>query len=68
MLGDQTLFQREDMVEASWSVVTPILDVWKALPPLDFPNYPAGTWGPAEADELLANEGRAGRRIAPPRK
>ena len=61
--GDQTLFQRADMVEAGWSVVSPILDVWKALPPRDFPNYPAGTWGPAEADELIIRDGRSWRRI-----
>ena len=53
MLGDATLFQRSDMVEAAWHVVAPILDVWEALPPRRFPNYAAGTWGPPEADELL---------------
>jgi glucose-6-phosphate 1-dehydrogenase len=37
-------------------VVEPILDVWKALPPRQFPNYAAGTWGPKEADELLAHD------------
>jgi len=58
MAGDATLFQRADMVEASWQVVTPILDVWKALLPRDFPNYAAGTSGPAEADALLARDGR----------
>ncbi|HKE86833.1 MAG TPA: glucose-6-phosphate dehydrogenase [Vicinamibacterales bacterium] len=56
MSGDATLFQRGDMVEAAWSVVTPILDVWKALPPRNFPNYGAGTWGPAQADELLKHD------------
>jgi glucose-6-phosphate 1-dehydrogenase len=61
--GDQTLFQRADMVEAAWCVVNPILDVWKALPPRDFPNYPAGTWGPPEADELITRDGRSWRRI-----
>jgi glucose-6-phosphate 1-dehydrogenase len=61
MLGDPTLFQRADMVEAAWTVVQPILDVWKALPPRDFPNYAAGSWGPAQADELLHREGRAWR-------
>jgi len=59
MCGDPTLFQRADSVEDGWSVVTPILDVWRALPPRDFPNYSAGTWGPKEADELLARDGRA---------
>ena len=48
MIGDQTLFQRADMVEAGWCVVNPILDLWKALPPRNFPNYAAGTWGPNE--------------------
>jgi glucose-6-phosphate 1-dehydrogenase len=59
MLGDATLFQRADMTEASWAVVEPILDVWKALPPRDFPNYAAGAWGPQAADDLLEREGRA---------
>src|SRR5688572_4034688 len=59
MIGDATLFQRADMVEASWQVVDPILEIWKAIPARDFPNYSAGTWGPAAADELLAAEGRA---------
>jgi glucose-6-phosphate 1-dehydrogenase len=63
-MGDPTLFQRADMVEASWAVVQPILDVWTALPPRDFPNYAAGTWGPAQADELLRREGREWRDAA----
>ena len=58
MLGDATLFQRSDMVETAWHVVAPILDVWEALPPRRFPNYAAGTWGPPEADELLAKDHR----------
>lgn len=57
MLGDQTLFQRADMVEAGWDVVEPVLDVWRALPPREFPNYAAGSWGPKEADELIATSG-----------
>jgi glucose-6-phosphate 1-dehydrogenase len=61
MLGDSTLFHRSDMVEAGWCVVTPILDVWKALPPRNFPNYAAGTWGPKEADELIQKDGRKWR-------
>src|SRR5687767_1817279 len=59
MIGDATLFQREDMVEASWQIVNPILDVWKAVPARDFPNYSAGSWGPAEADQMLVADGRA---------
>ena len=58
MMGDATLFQRADMVEAGWSLIQPVLDVWKALPPRSFPNYDAGTWGPKEADELLERDGR----------
>jgi glucose-6-phosphate 1-dehydrogenase len=46
------------MVEASWTIVQPILDLWKALPPRDFPNYAAGSWGPEQALELLRREGR----------
>ncbi len=58
MIGDATLFQRADMVEESWEIVTPILDVWNAIPARDFPNYAAGTWGPKDADELLLADGR----------
>jgi glucose-6-phosphate 1-dehydrogenase len=61
MIGDPTLFQRADMVEAGWRVVEPVLDVWNALPPRDFPNYAAGTWGPKDADDLLQREGRQWR-------
>ena len=58
MTGDATLFQRADMVEASWSIVSPILDVWNAIPARVFPNYESGSWGPKESDELLGNDGR----------
>jgi len=62
MVGDATLFQRDDMVEAGWSVVNPVLDVWKALPPRNFPNYASGAWGPREADELIERDKRQWRR------
>lgn len=65
MIGDATLFQRADMVEASWAIVSPILDVWNAIPPRDFPNYPAGSWGPKEADDLLNADGRTWKNEAP---
>ena len=58
MVGDATLFQRADQVEAAWSVVAPIQAAWNSGPTLDFPNYKAGTWGPKEADELLTRDGR----------
>jgi glucose-6-phosphate 1-dehydrogenase len=61
MMGDSTLFQRADMVEAAWAAVQPILDVWNALPARDFPNYPAGSWGPEQANELLRRDGREWR-------
>ena len=61
MMGDPTLFQRADMVEAGWAVVQPILDVWAALPPRDFPNYAAGSCGPTQADDLLRRDGREWR-------
>jgi glucose-6-phosphate 1-dehydrogenase len=63
MIGDATLFQRADMVEAGWKVITPVLHTWESLPAERFPNYAAGTWGPAEADELLARDGRSWRTI-----
>ncbi len=58
MLGDAELFHRADLVEASWRIVTPVLDVWSTLPARDFPSYEAGTWGPAASFELLARDGR----------
>ena len=58
MKGDLTLFARQDSVETMWEIVDPIIGRWEANPPLHFPNYPAGTWGPPEADLLLEREGR----------
>jgi glucose-6-phosphate 1-dehydrogenase len=58
MIGDTTLFHRADLVEASWRIVTPVLDVWATLPARDFPNYDAGAWGPAAGAELLGRDGR----------
>ena len=63
MIGDQTLFQRADNVEAGWKVVQPVLDAWANRRPRDFPNYEAGTQGPRQADELLARDGRVWRKI-----
>jgi glucose-6-phosphate 1-dehydrogenase len=66
MIGDQTLFQRADMVEAGWTVVEPILDLWQAVPPRSFPNYASGTWGPKDADDLLQRDGRQWLKDRPP--
>jgi len=53
MLGDPTLFSTSKFVELAWALVTPILETWKNNPAADFPNYAAGTWGPAAADKLM---------------
>lgn len=63
MIGDATLFQRADNIEFGWAAVQPILDAWAANPPADFPNYVAGSAGPAAADQLLARDGRAWRAL-----
>jgi glucose-6-phosphate 1-dehydrogenase len=60
MTGDPTLYTRQDMVEASWQIVQPVLDVW-ANTKFDFPNYPAGSWGPKASDEMLARNGHVWR-------
>jgi glucose-6-phosphate 1-dehydrogenase len=60
MAGDPTLYTRQDMVDASWQIVQPILDVW-AHTKFDFPNYPAGSWGPKASDEMLARQGHVWR-------
>jgi glucose-6-phosphate 1-dehydrogenase len=58
MLGDITLFARDDWMERSWELIDPILKAWSEdRSPV--PQYRAGTWGPEEADELLARDGRA---------
>jgi len=61
MKGDSTLFQRADAVEAAWRALQPVLDVWHAIPPRDFPNYAAGSWGPSGADELMSKDSRKWR-------
>jgi glucose-6-phosphate 1-dehydrogenase len=63
MIGDATLFQRADNIEAGWQAVQPILSAWAKHAPEDFPNYAAGTDGPAAADELLARDRRAWRPL-----
>ena len=60
-LGDATLFTRADEVEEQWSLVDTIVAPWKRDRP-SFPNYEAGTWGPAASDELMKRDGRKWRR------
>jgi len=61
MLGDATLFTRSDEIEEQWALVDAIVAFWQRDRPA-FPNYPAGTWGPAASDELLHRDGRSWRR------
>jgi glucose-6-phosphate 1-dehydrogenase len=61
--GDASLFTRADEVEEAWSLIDPIVEAWASMDAPAFPNYDAGTWGPPEADELLAREGRHWRRL-----
>ena len=63
MIGDQTLFQRADMVEETWRVVQPVLDAWAGTPAPYFPNYASGHDGPEAAHHLLAEDGRAWRPV-----
>ena len=60
LLGDATLFTRADEVEEQWAIVDAMVAPWKRDRP-NFPNYAAGTWGPATAAELLARDGREWR-------
>jgi len=60
MLGDATLFTRSDEIEEQWALVDAIVSFWQR-DRISFPNYPAGTWGPAAADELMKRDGRSWR-------
>jgi glucose-6-phosphate 1-dehydrogenase len=57
--GDATLFMRADQVEASWSILTPVMTAWANTPPIEFPDYRSGTWGPESAEVLIAQDGRS---------
>jgi glucose-6-phosphate 1-dehydrogenase len=63
MFGDATLFAHRDGVEATWALMTPILEAWAKEPIRDLPNYAAGTWGPATADAMLKSDGRRWRKL-----
>jgi glucose-6-phosphate 1-dehydrogenase len=63
MIGDATLFTRSDEVEAGWHITDPLLEYWASNPPVDgMTSYPAGSWGPEEADALLQRDGFAWRK------
>ena len=58
MEGNATLFMRSDQVEAAWKIIMPILEAWEARLPVDFPNYTPDSWGPEDAEALIARDGK----------
>ncbi len=62
MKGDATLYARGDWVDMAWELLGPVVDAWAVGDPNKFPDYEAGTWGPAEADRLIEQSGRRWRR------
>lgn len=58
MMGNPTQYMRGDQVEIAWRVIEPILETWEQRPPVDFPNYAPGSWGPEDAEALIARDGR----------
>jgi glucose-6-phosphate 1-dehydrogenase len=63
MLGDPTLFARHDFVERSWELITPVHEHWRNENASSIPTYEAGEWGPSEADDLMARDGRRWRTL-----
>lgn len=59
LAGDQSLFMRADQIDAAWTLLQPVLDIWQAHPAADFRNYPAGGWGPESAEGLISRDGRS---------
>lgn len=59
MRGDATLFMRADQVEQAWQILMPVLDAWAENPAADFPNYTSGSWGPEDAELLVARDGNS---------
>ncbi|MBV4357947.1 glucose-6-phosphate dehydrogenase [Pinibacter aurantiacus] len=68
MEGNATLFMRSDQVQASWEIIKPIQDTWAARQPVDFPNYAPGSWGPEDAEALIARDGRNWVTLPAPHK
>jgi glucose-6-phosphate 1-dehydrogenase len=62
LLGDSTLFTRWDEVERAWEILDPLIRHWESTAD-DLYQYPAGTWGPPEADELIERDGHGWRRL-----
>ncbi|HYV35594.1 MAG TPA: hypothetical protein VE988_07815, partial [Gemmataceae bacterium] len=63
MAGDSTLFMRRDAVETAWHWVMPILEAWESRRERFLPEYRAGTWGPVEADRMIAADDRQWRTL-----
>ncbi len=63
MLGDSTLFIRRDEVETAWSLVTPILEGWRAAATAAVHSYPAGSWGPKGSEDFMGRDGRRWVRL-----
>lgn len=63
MLGDATLFAHRDGVEATWALITPVLQAWAKDKPSDFPNYASGSWGPQCAEDLIGRDGRRWNKV-----
>jgi glucose-6-phosphate 1-dehydrogenase len=61
--GDSTLFTRQDWVELAWSLLTPVIDAWHKTRSDFIPLYPAGTWGPKEADAFIEKDGHHWRKL-----
>ncbi|MNY16768.1 Glucose-6-phosphate 1-dehydrogenase [compost metagenome] len=57
MTGDQTQFMRADQVEIAWELLMPVINAWETKKSLSFPNYTAGSWGPEDAEALIARDG-----------
>jgi glucose-6-phosphate 1-dehydrogenase len=63
MKGDPTLFTRNDEIEESWDLLAPIFSLWSSTESTPLFQYEAGSWGPEEADELLAKRGHSWRSL-----
>ncbi len=59
MANNAMLFMRADQAEAAWSILSPVLEAWESARPYSFPNYPSGSWGPDDADALIARDGHS---------
>ncbi len=66
MEGNATLFMRADQVEAAWKIIMPLLETWESRPPIDFPNYAPDSWGPEDAEALIARDGNNWVTLPPP--